>query len=340
MRLCTDCFSTHQSEDHNVIPIQEFLGNKFPCLTCNLNASFHCHSCNSDYCDECRVDHQANGLLDHEWIDIISHAFILRSVSLPLCCKCLVEEQVHVLATSYCISCNSESPLCEACSKEHLQEFESHALCFDMMTFNDEEKVNKTEEEAGSVQDTAIKCTPCTFVEEVTDATSFCLTCPDHEPMCDNCAGQHIRERKTRGHEICLDLQKFLKPLQSNIFCENCNVNGVSRVAVAFCLTCEQPEPFCEDCTKLHLKQRKFRYHGMSYDIQQLTKLILCEPCSYEKNERAATHFCQDCDEPEPMCHTCATEHLKQRSGRGHCLNDNIKEMPGYQNITFKVSQR
>lgn len=337
-RLCTDCFSTHQSEDHNVIPIKDFLGNKFPCLTCNLNASFHCHSCNSDYCDECRVDHQAKFLLDHEWIDILSHAFTLRAVSLPLCCKCLVEEQVHVLATSYCISCNSESPLCDACSKEHLQEFASHTLCYVMISFNDEEKVNETEEEAELMPDTAIKCTPCTFDKEVTDATSFCLTCPDHEPMCDNCAGQHIRGRKTRGHEICSDLQKFLSPPQSNIFCKNCNVNGVSRDAVAFCLTCRQPEPSCEDCTKLHLKQSEFCYHKMSYEIQQLTKLILCEPCSYEKTERAATHFCQNCKEPEPMCHTCATEHLKQRFGRGHCLNDNIKEMPGYENITFKVS--
>lgn len=76
----------------------------------------------------------------------------------------------------------------------------------------------------------------------------------------------------------------------------------------------------------------------MTYN--NLQNLFYVSHVHLKKDEKAATHFCQDCDEPEPMCHTCATEHLKQRSGRGHCLNDNIKAMPGYQNITFKVSQR
>lgn len=88
------------------------------------------------------------------------------------------------------------------------------------------------------------------------------------------------------------------------------------------------------------MKQRKFRYHEISYDIQQLRKTVLCEPCSFEKKEKNATHFCQDCEEPEPMCYQCATEHLKQRSGRGHCLCDNITDMPGYENITFSICQR
>ena len=334
-RLCIDCFPTHFSDEHITIPVEEFIGNKFPCLTCNASASFHCHSCNLDFCDECRVDHQANGLLEHDWIDIISHNFRLREVSAPMCCKCGIEN--GILAKSYCLTCDPAAPMCECCSKKHMQEFARHSLCHDISTFDDEWV---EQEEFQSIR-SKVKCMPCNFDGDDSDATAFCLTCKEPEPMCSQCAAQHTRERKTRGHEICNDIEKLRRPIAvSNMFCENCNVNGETSNAVAFCLSCEQPEPFCEDCAKIHVKQKAFRNHEISFGIQQLIKYIPCEPCSFENTENSATHFCLDCEEPEPLCKTCATQHLKQRSGRGHSLCEDISKLSGYEKAKFRISPR
>lgn len=286
MRLCTDCFSAHQSEDHNVIPIEDFLGNKFQCLTCNLNASFHCQSCNSDYCDDCRVDHQANGLLVHEWIDILSHALIIKDMHVPVCSRCVDENEARFPATAYCLLCSSESPLCDKCSKEHLLQFQNHILCYDIESLMNEKRVNKVQE-VSSPKDKALKCTTCAIDNKNNDATSFCLKCQDPEPMCDRCARRHIRKRKRKNqdHEICRDLHKF--------------------------------------------------------GTQELIKYIPCEPCEFESTENAATHFCLNCKEPEPMCHVCANQHIKQRAGRGHRLSDTISNMPGYEKkVILKHAER
>ena len=332
-RLCIDCFPKHNSDEHITIPVEEFIGNKFPCLTCNASASFHCHSCNLDFCDECRVYHQANGLLEHEWIDIISHNFQLKEALLaPMCCICGIEQEI--LAKAYCLTCDPVAPFCENCSIQHIQEFEKHTLSYDMTNYDDECIDQK--DNFQSFLRPITKCTPCQFVGDDNEAMSFCLTCTEPEPMCNECAAQHIRERKTRGHELCSDIEKMLKPsILNNIHCENCKVNRNERSAVAFCLVCEHPEPLCDECAKIHVKQKQFRQHEISYNIQQLTKYIPCEPCSYESNENSATQFCLDCEEPEPMCNTCASQHLKQRSGRGHTLCENIHDMPGYEQATF-----
>lgn len=33
--------------------------------------------------------------------------------------------------------------------------------------------------------------------------------CKDPEPLCESCDQQHTRQKATRGHEICNDLQEF-----------------------------------------------------------------------------------------------------------------------------------
>ncbi|XP_062572462.1 uncharacterized protein LOC134234415 [Saccostrea cucullata] len=335
-RLCNGCSSEHMSEEHKTILVAEFLGKKFPCLTCNADAYHHCHSCNSDFCHECRVDHQANGLLDHEWIDIISHAFILSDTAVPMCCICPDDDKIP--ASTYCISCHHATPLCENCSKEHLQKYNDHVLCHDMSSFNEE---SFEDEENYLNQNSITKCVPCAFDQDDSDANCFCLSCKEPEPMCNKCAAQHVREKKTRGHEICQDLTKFpLINVSSDVLCENCTYNKVQRVASAFCITCEEPEPMCEDCITLHLKQKKYRNHEICRNVHQLIKSIMCEPCKFENVKNVATHFCVDCEDPEPMCPTCANQHLKQRSGRGHTLNEDLSKMPDYENAVATFIQR
>lgn len=53
---------------------------------------------------------------------------------------------------------------------------------------------------------------------------------------------------------------------------------------------------------------------------------LLCEPCSTENNQVLATFFCKTCDDPEPLCDTCANQHTRQKLSRNHKLCDDLKE--------------
>lgn len=44
------------------------------------------------------------------------------------------------------------------------------------------------------------------------EATLFCKTCEDPEPLCENCAKHHTLQKITRNHEMCGDILKFQKP--------------------------------------------------------------------------------------------------------------------------------
>ncbi|XP_056014684.1 uncharacterized protein LOC125674781 isoform X2 [Ostrea edulis] len=334
-RLCEDCSFKHNSRDHETVLVEDFLGGKFPCLTCNDEAYHHCRSCNSDFCHECRVDHQTNGLLDHEWLDIISHAFILKDTALPKCGRCAADDDVP--ASAYCLSCKIPLLLCDNCSTEHEQEYADHVLCHNITDYTAEEGFEVTAEEDYSSENTVIKCTPCTFNQDDNEAVCFCLTCKEPEPMCDKCRAQHLREKKTRGHKICHDLEKIPKPeTSSKVMCENCTYRGTKRVATGVCLTCREPKAMCDDCIKLHLKRKKCRNHKINRYVQR--KIVLCEPCRYENITNHATQFCLDCEDPEPMCQNCANQHLKQRSGRGHSLSADISEMAEFQSASLNAT--
>lgn len=53
---------------------------------------------------------------------------------------------------------------------------------------------------------------------------------------------------------------------------------------------------------------------------------MLCEPCTSENLQVQATHFCQTCDDPEPLCDTCASHHTKQKLGKNHKLSKKIED--------------
>ena len=56
-----------------------------------------------------------------------------------------------------------------------------------------------------------ILCEQCLLDDIKTEATRFCKSCKDPEPMCEICAKQHIRQKDSRDHEICQDLQMMSK---------------------------------------------------------------------------------------------------------------------------------
>lgn len=55
-------------------------------------------------------------------------------------------------------------------------------------------------------------------------------------------------------------------------------------------------------------------------------KQIACEPCSTEDTQVPATHFCKTCDDPEPLCETCAKHHTKQKQSRNHEICRDMRE--------------
>lgn len=120
---------------------------------------------------------------------------------------------------------------------------------------------------------TEMKCIPCSFANENNKATEFCLNCPDPEPMCGECAEQHIREIETRGHRLCQDLKKltFTPSLSDNSlkWCSLCALVSDTKPATHFCLNCKTPEPMCFKCANQHKKQRSTRGHNLCDDISQ-----------------------------------------------------------------------
>lgn len=52
-------------------------------------------------------------------------------------------------------------------------------------------------------------CGLCLFENIENKASMYCKTCKDPEPLCKECAKHHIRERGTRDHEICNDLEEI-----------------------------------------------------------------------------------------------------------------------------------
>lgn len=52
-------------------------------------------------------------------------------------------------------------------------------------------------------------CDPCLYADIKIKATHYCKTCDDPEPLCNDCARQHTRQKLSRHHEICDNIGEF-----------------------------------------------------------------------------------------------------------------------------------
>lgn len=52
-------------------------------------------------------------------------------------------------------------------------------------------------------------CHPCSNDDNDVDATHFCKTCDDPEPLCEMCAKEHTRHKMAKDHEICTNMAEF-----------------------------------------------------------------------------------------------------------------------------------
>lgn len=55
-------------------------------------------------------------------------------------------------------------------------------------------------------------CVPCSFQHINVKATHICKICKNPEPLCENCSDHHTLQKLTRNHQMCEDIQQFLKP--------------------------------------------------------------------------------------------------------------------------------
>lgn len=58
----------------------------------------------------------------------------------------------------------------------------------------------------------------------------------------------------------------------------------------------------------------------------QTRNKIACIPCSYDKLDVKATHFCKTCEDPEPLCESCAKQHIRQKVAYNHKICEGMTD--------------
>lgn len=54
--------------------------------------------------------------------------------------------------------------------------------------------------------------------------------------------------------------------------CNPCSYDKKKAKATHFCKTCKEPEPFCENCAKQHIRQKHYREHEICEDMEMFHK--------------------------------------------------------------------
>lgn len=60
--------------------------------------------------------------------------------------------------------------------------------------------------------------------------------------------------------------------MENRKLCEPCTSENLQVQATHICKTCEDPELLCETCAQHHTKQKPFRDHELSKDIEYFQK--------------------------------------------------------------------
>lgn len=207
-----------------------------------------------------------------------------------------------------------------------------------------------------------IVCVPCTFKKLQNEATRFCKTCEDPEPMCETCAEHHTLQQISRNHELSADIQEFfsrfdqlcveITPSVEEPMCVPCSFQHINVKATHICKICKNPEPLCENCSDHHTLQKLTRNHQMCEDIQQFLKPELnackvtqskeeigCIPCSLVNLHVKATQFCKTCKDPELLCGNCAKHRILQKITRNHEMCEDILQFPKPDLMTSDIKQ-
>ncbi|XP_071121936.1 uncharacterized protein [Mytilus edulis] len=152
-------------------------------------------------------------------------------------------------------------------------------------------------------------CEPCSLQNKTERAVYFCRNCI--EKYCEPCSFTHKAHKVSRKHDIVT----FDDSSQNTIACEPCNYRNTFARPSDFCKECE--EYLCKSCTIEHCAQKQNKNHN----LQQLKNALNCEPCLVNGKTGTAVKFCLDCEEPEPLCASCADIHIAMKRTRDHRLS-------------------
>lgn len=73
-----------------------------------------------------------------------------------------------------------------------------------------------------------VVCNPCSNDSKEVQATHFCKTCEDPEPLCEMCAKQHTRHKLSKDHKICADIEEYpdvrrnIRYIHISLLCFSC----------------------------------------------------------------------------------------------------------------------
>lgn len=61
-----------------------------------------------------------------------------------------------------------------------------------------------------------------------------------------------------------------------------------------------------------------------------------CYPCLNDFLKIKATHFCETCEDPEPLCKSCAKQHTRQKIAKDHDICADMAKFPKpFENVRY-----
>lgn len=105
-----------------------------------------------------------------------------------LCDPCFVRKKKK-RASFFCENCNED-------------------FCIDCMNFHRVEN-NNNNHKVGSIASVTLFCATCRLLGNDIEAAVYCLECKDPKPFCSLCADKHRAMKKTRGHNMSLNIDNL-----------------------------------------------------------------------------------------------------------------------------------
>ncbi|CAG2213998.1 unnamed protein product [Mytilus edulis] len=174
----------------------------------------------------------------------------------PLCEPCSTRN-IESIAIQYCQDCDEQ--FCEVCTASHKTQkaTKGHAIVdIKLAQFNTPKR----------------------------NASGYCLTCDDPEPLCPPCAEQHTAMKLTRDHKLSFDIANFILSYKSKEeptadavcsddqrTCESCAYHQKSVNAAYYCKECD--EFMCDACYLQHKAMKNFSMHDM-VDVNSMSSSV------------------------------------------------------------------